>query len=134
MKPTQKIALSPSAAFIAFSLVSTAPLLGACVMEEGGVDRVEQATSLQVEVCHQTTSDENPYVIIVIGEAAVNNHLSHGDTLGQCPTSAPAPDAAPPPPPPPEIDAAPPTAPPPPPPPPDAAPAQGEPDAEVLAG
>ncbi len=117
MKRAQKIALS-STAFIAFSLAST--LLGACVAEDDGivdrVDRLAQASTEKVEVCHYTTSDSNPYVIIVIGETAVTEHLAHGDTLGACG----APDAAPP-------------LPPPPPPPVDAAPA-GEPDAEVLPG
>ena len=38
----------------------------------------------QVEVCHRTGSEKNPFVSIRIAESALQAHLDHGDSLGSC--------------------------------------------------
>ena len=44
----------------------------------------------KVAICHFTHSKKHPWHVIVVSSHAVKAHLRHGDTLGTCPTAAPA--------------------------------------------
>lgn len=43
----------------------------------------------KVTICHHTHSKKHPTVTITVGQAAVQAHLKHGDTIGRCPTVTP---------------------------------------------
>jgi hypothetical protein len=41
----------------------------------------------KVTVCHRPPGNQANYTEIVVGQAAMQTHLNHGDTLGACPPS-----------------------------------------------
>lgn len=46
-----------------------------------GAANATNAKTDKVFVCHQTSSEENPVVLISISSNAVQTHLGHGDIL-----------------------------------------------------
>jgi len=48
----------------------------------------------KITICHHTASQANPDVGITASAHSLPAHLSHGDTIGPCPTPAVAPTAA----------------------------------------
>ena len=58
---------------------------------------IEVAHTTQT-ICHHPPGSPSNIQTIVVGNAAVPAHLSHGDTLGACPDSCPPPTSCPPPP------------------------------------
>ena len=81
-----------SAAFFVPLCIFGAPALArsaasASEYEYGGSSQYQY----KVTMCHQTHSKKHPYHQITVSSHAVNAHLKHGDTVGTCPTTPPAP-------------------------------------------
>lgn len=53
------------------------------------------STPRKITICHHTGSESNPIVTITIDESALSAHLSHGDSVGECPISTPTPTKTP---------------------------------------
>jgi hypothetical protein len=41
----------------------------------------EAAPPGRVTICHRTSAERNPYVVITVSRAALQTHLNHGDQL-----------------------------------------------------
>jgi uncharacterized membrane protein YgcG len=81
-----------SAAFFVPLCIFGAPALArsaasASQYEYGGSSQYQY----KVTLCHKTHSKKHPYHQITVSSHAVNAHLKHGDTVGTCPTTPPAP-------------------------------------------
>lgn len=72
----------------------------ACVAESEDVGEGSAAVgggTTKVAVCHIPPGNPANAHTIVVGEPAVQAHLAHGDTLGECTDAGDFPDASPPP-------------------------------------
>jgi hypothetical protein len=87
------LAAAVSAAFFVPLLVLGGPALAksaasASQYEYGGSSQYQYRG--KVMICHHTHSKKHPWVQISVGAPAAKAHLRHHDTLGPCPTTAPA--------------------------------------------
>jgi hypothetical protein len=84
-------AVAVSAAFLVPLGVFGAPALA---RSASAASEYEYSGSSQyqykVTICHKTHSKKHPFHQITVGSHAAKAHLRHGDTLGPCPTVAPA--------------------------------------------
>jgi hypothetical protein len=86
------LAAAVSAAFLVPLGILGGPALASSV---AAASQYEYGGSAQyqykVTLCHHTHSRKHPFVQISVSVHAVKAHLRHGDTIGACPTTAPAP-------------------------------------------
>ena len=74
-----------AATVIAIIVGSTATIAAAAPKSDDAAAQQYQYDRKQV-ICHQTGSEQNPQVTIVVSTHAVPAHRAHGDTLGPCPS------------------------------------------------
>jgi hypothetical protein len=64
--------------------------VGTAVSPKGKPAATTQYPPHKVMICHHTGSQKNPFVTIIVARKALPAHMRHGDTVGPCPTTAPA--------------------------------------------
>jgi hypothetical protein len=70
--------------------VGTLASVGTAVSPSGTLAAAKQYPPGKVTLCHHTHSKRHPFVTINVSQRALPAHLRHGDTIGPCPSTAPA--------------------------------------------
>ena len=70
--------------------VGTLASVGTAVSPSGTLPAAKQYPPDKVTLCHHTHSKRHPFVTINVSQRSLPAHLRHGDTIGPCPSTAPA--------------------------------------------